>query len=212
MKKHSNLFVFLSVIYVACVLISNILATKMLSVFGMSITGGAILFPLSYIIGDILTEVYGKRNTFLIITFGFVANLLMVSFFAIAIILPYPDFWTNQDAFATILSNTPRLFIASVLGYFAGGFSNAFVMDKLKASGKSKRISFRVIISTIVGEFLDTSVFLLVGFIGNIAFNELLIMIAFQTLFKTLIEIILVPLTILLTKKISKYEVEETTC
>ena len=211
-KKYSNLFVILSILYVSCVLISNILATKMISAFGMAITGGAILFPLSYIIGDILTEVYGRKSTFLIITLGFISNLLMVAFFAVAIVLPYPDFWTNQEAFSTILSNTPRLFIASVLGYFAGGFSNSLIMDKLKTSGKSKRISFRVIISTLVGEFLDTGIFLTVGFIGTMKPSELINMIGFQTLFKIVLEIILVPITILLVRLITKHEEDKFKC
>ncbi len=208
-KKHSDLFVLLSILYVSCVLISNILATKMINVFGLSITGGAILFPLSYIIGDILTEVYGRRSAFLIIIFGFISNLLMVVFFSIAIILPYPNFWTNQDAFSIILSNTPRLFIASVLGYFAGGFSNSFIMEKLKTSRKAKGISFRVIISTLVGEFLDTGIFLTVGFVGTMDSIELISMIGFQTVFKIMIEVLLVPITIILAKRISKYEIDD---
>lgn len=209
-NKHSDLFIFFAIVYVACVLISNVLATKLILVFGVAMTGGVIMFPVSYIIGDILTEVYGRKDAFKVITYGFVCNLVMVLTFYIAIKLPYPDYWMKQDAFSAILSNTPRLFISSVLGYFAGGLSNSYVMDKMKEKSQkktsSRSMSLRMILSTIIGEYLDTAVFLLIGFIGTISLSEITIMILFQSLAKVVYEVIFVPITITVSRRIAAYE------
>lgn len=192
---YSETFLFISVLFISCLLVSNILASKLMNIFGISMTAGVLVFPITYIIGDVLTEVYGHNKAKKIIIYGFICNLLMVILFFIAIKMPYPDYWQNQDAFVTILSNTPRMLLASFIGYLIGGFTNSYVLEYIKNNSKIKYLWFRTILSTIIGETLDTSIFLLIGFIGTIANKELGIMIIYQTLAKILYEVVLTPVT-----------------
>lgn len=192
---YSETFLFISVLFISCLLVSNILASKLMNIFGISMTAGVLVFPITYIIGDVLTEVYGHNKAKKIIIYGFICNLLMVILFFIAIKMPYPDFWQNQDAFVAILSNTPRMLLASFVGYLIGGFTNSYVLEYIKNNSKIKYLWFRTILSTIIGETLDTSIFLLIGFIGTIANKELGIMIIYQTLAKILYEVVLTPVT-----------------
>lgn len=192
---YSETFLFISVLFISCLLVSNILASKLMNIFGISMTAGVLVFPITYIIGDVLTEVYGHNKAKKIIIYGFICNLLMVILFFIAIKMPYPDYWQNQDAFVTILSNTPRMLLASFVGYLIGGFTNSYVLEYIKNNSKIKYLWFRTILSTIIGETLDTSIFLLIGFIGTIANKELGIMIIYQTLAKILYEVVLTPVT-----------------
>ena len=119
----------------------------------------------------------------------------MVLIFTIAIKLPYPHYFENQDAFALVLGNTPRLFLASVTAYLIGGISNSYIMNYIKNNSKIKHLWYRTILSTIVGEALDSIIFLTIAFIGNIEFNDLLLMILYQAIAKILFEVILTPLT-----------------
>lgn len=196
-KQHyySSTFLFIVVIFISCILISNILASKIISIFGFSMTGGVLVFPITYILGDVITEVYGFKNSKKVIVYGFICNLLMVILFAIAMRLPYPEYWQNQEAFVAILSNTPRLLLASFIGYLLGGLSNAFIMEYIKNNSKIKYLWFRTILSTIIGEGLDTFVFLMIGFYGTMKTGNLMSMILFQSFAKILYEVILTPLT-----------------
>lgn len=194
-QYYSSTFLFIAVIFISCILISNILASKIISIFGVSMTGGVLVFPITYILGDVITEVYGFKNSKKIIIYGFICNLLMVILFAIAMKLPYPEYWQNQEAFVAILSNTPRLLLASFIGYLLGGLSNAFIMEYIKNNSKIKYLWFRTILSTIIGEGLDTFVFLVIGFYGTIKTGNLMSMILFQSFAKILYEIIFTPLT-----------------
>lgn len=203
---YSESFLFISVIFISCLLVSNILASKLMSVFGISMTAGVLVFPITYIIGDVLTEVYGHKKAKKVIIYGFICNLLMVILFFIAIKMPYPEFWQNQDAFVTILSNTPRMLLASFIGYLIGGFTNSYVLEYIKNNSKIKYLWFRTILSTIVGETLDTSIFLLIGFIGTMANKDLAIMIICQTLAKIIYEIVLTPVTYKVVNYVKKIE------
>lgn len=198
MKKketYSEIFLFISILFITCILVSNILASKIINIFGISMTGGVLVFPITYIIGDVLTEIYGYKKSKKIIIYGFICNLIMVILFYIAMKLPYPEYYLNQDAFVAVLSSTPRLLLASFIGYLAGGLTNSYIMDYIKNNSKIKYLWFRTITSTIIGEFLDTSIFLTIGFIGTMKTNDLLFMIVCQSVAKTLYEIVLTPLT-----------------
>lgn len=194
-NNNSDLFLLISILFVACVLISNILASKIISIFGISMTGGVLIFPISYIIGDILTEVYGFKKAKKVIIYGFICNFIMVLTFYIAIKLPYPDFWINQQAFETILGNTPRILIASFVGYILGGLTNSYILEYIKYKSKIRFLWFRTILSTIVGEGLDTLIFILIGFYGTMSNIDLMLMILYQSGAKILYEIVLTPLT-----------------
>lgn len=192
---YSEIFLFISILFITCILVSNILASKIINIFGISMTGGVLVFPITYIIGDVLTEIYGYKKSKKIIIYGFTCNLIMVILFYIAMKLPYPEYYLNQDAFVAVLSSTPRLLLASFIGYLAGGLTNSYIMDYIKNNSKIKYLWFRTITSTIIGEFLDTSIFLIIGFIGTMKTNDLLFMIVCQSAAKTLYEIVLTPLT-----------------
>lgn len=194
-ELYSEIFLFISILFITCILVSNILASKIITIFGISMTGGVLVFPITYIIGDVLTEIYGYKKSKKIIIYGFICNLIMVILFFIAMKLPYPDYYLNQEAFVAVLSSTPRLLLASFIGYLVGGLTNSYIMDYIKNNSKIKYLWFRTITSTIIGEFLDTAIFLTIGFIGTIKTNDLIFMIVCQSAAKTIYEIVLTPLT-----------------
>lgn len=193
--KYSDLFLYLVMLYITCILVANIAAFKVIKLFSITVTAGTLVFPISYILGDVFSEIYGYKVTKKIIISGFVCNALMVLVFTIAIKLPYPDYFTNQESFALVLGNTPRLFFAGIVAYLIGGLSNSFIMNYIKYKSKIKYLWFRTILSTIVGETLDSIVFLSIGFAGIIEFKSLIMMIVYQSFTKILFEIIMTPFT-----------------
>lgn len=205
-NKYSEPFLYMSIIFVCCLLLSNILASKILSVGPyFSITAGALVFPISYIINDIFAEVYGFEKTKKIIIFGFIMNLSMTLIITLAIFLPAPSYYENSKAFSTILGSTPRNFIASLFAYLVGSLVNAKVMVLMKTN-KSNKFSVRAIISTILGELSDSCIFVLVAFLFKLTLNQLIIMILTQVVLKTLYEILCLPITVRVIEKVKKYE------
>lgn len=205
-NKYSEIFLIISILFVVCNLLSNILCSKIISIFGITCTAGILIFPISYIIGDVLTEIYGYKQSQKVIIYGFFFNAFATLIFFIAIKLPFPNFWQNQESFSLILGNTFRVYIASVLGYLIGGFTNSFIMHYIKNNTKIKFLWFRTIFSTIIGESLDTIIFLTISFLGIYSNSQLLFMILYQSLFKILYEIIFTPLTYFVIKKVRKIE------
>lgn len=195
MKKYSELFVYLVMSYITCILIANVAAFKVIELFSITMTAGTLIFPLSYILGDVFSEIYGYNVTKKIIIGGFLCNALMVLIFTVAIKMPYPDYFVNQEAFALVLGNTPRLFLAGIIAYLVGGLSNSFILNYIKNTSKIKCLWFRIISSTIIGEMLDSIIFLFIGFFGSISNKELIIMIICQALVKILFEVIMIPFT-----------------
>ncbi len=205
-NKYSEPFLYMSIIFVCCLLLSNILASKILSVGPtFSITAGALVFPVSYIINDIFAEVYGYEKTKKIIIFGFIMNLFMTLIITLAIVIPSPVWYKNSEAFKTILGSTPRNFIASLLAYLIGSLVNAKVMVVMKSNKKNK-FGVRAILSTVFGELTDSCIFVLVAFLFKLTINQLLIMILTQVVLKTLYEILCLPITIRVIDKVKMYE------
>ena len=156
---------------------------------------GIVIFPISYIVGDILTEVYGYRNARRVIWLGFFCNLLAVVGLVAGQLLPPAGFWDGQEAYERILGYTPRLLVASFMAYLVGEFTNAYVLSKMKALTRGKWLWTRTIGSTFVGQGLDSLIFIVVAFAGTIATNELATAIITQWLFKTTYEAMATPLT-----------------
>lgn len=205
--RFSPLFLGLTCMFVTCLLISNIIAGKLITVAKLPpLPAAVILFPITYIFGDILTEVYGFRNARLAIWIGFAANLLMIAVFALTILLPYPSFWKGQTAYATVLGMTPRIVAASMLGYLAGEFSNAVVLSRLKIWFKGRQLWIRTIGSTIVGEGFDTAVFIGLAFAGSMPWVALLAMMGTQYLWKVIYETVVTPLTYWVIGWVKRYE------
>lgn len=193
----SQLFVTLACAFVACLLISNIIAGKLIEVFGFVLPAAVILFPVTYIFGDVLTEVYGFERTRLVIWVGFAANALMSAVFLITIALPHPSFWKQQNEYATVLGFTPRVVLASLIAYAVGEFSNSIVMSKLKLVSRGRRLWLRTIGSTLVGQGIDTLIFISIAFAGVAPQRILFEMMAVQFLWKVGYEAAFTPLTYL---------------
>lgn len=202
----SVLFMFAGILFAICLLIANILATKIILIGSWVAPAGVLIFPIAYILNDVIVEVWGYDKARLIIWAGFAVNLLAALFFSLAIVVPAAPFWTNQDAFAAILGSTPRIILASLMAYLIGSFLNAYVMSRMKIWMKGKEFSVRAILSTLVGETADSLIFITIAFAGNLPVNVLLIMILTQACIKTIYEIIILPLTIVVVRWVKKTE------
>lgn len=187
------LFFLIATISIACLIVSNIIAVKIVNLFGLILPAAVLIFPLSYVLGDVLTEVYGYAKARLVIWLGFFANLLVVIFIKVAEILPPASFWVHQSAYSTILGYTPRILFASFIAYLVGKFLNSFTLSKLKIFTKGRWLWIRTITSTFVGQFADSFIFISVAFFGNIPLNALLKMIIIQWLFKVSYETLATP-------------------
>jgi uncharacterized integral membrane protein (TIGR00697 family) len=154
-------------VFITCLITANIIAVKVTSLGPFLLPAAIFVFPLSYIFGDILTEVYGYRVARRVIWLGFACNLIFVFFAWVGQVLPGAVFWENQEAYKSILGFTPRLLAASFLGYLAGEFANSFVLARMKILTRGRWLWSRTIGSTIIGQGLDTSIFITVAFIGT---------------------------------------------
>ena len=209
-KTVSVLFMFAGILFAICLLISNILATKIILIGSWAAPAGVLIFPIAYIINDVIVEVWGYQKARLIIWSGFAVNLLAALFFTLAIVVPAAPFWQNQAAFSTVLGSTPRIIAASLMAYLVGSFLNAFVMSKVKVLMKGKDFSVRAILSTLIGEAADSFIFIVIAFAGNLPFNVLVGMIFTQACIKTVYEIVILPFTIIIVKWVKKVEGEDT--
>jgi uncharacterized integral membrane protein (TIGR00697 family) len=194
-KPQYRYFDILVALFVAVLLISNIASTKILTLWKFTFDGGTILFPLSYVFGDVLTEVYGFRRSRKVIWLGFFSALLMsLVFYVVQILPPAPD-WPNQQAFEVILGFVPRIVTASLIAYFAGEFSNSITLSILKIRTKGRFLWIRTIFSTIIGEGIDTILFCMIAFYGTVPGNVLWTIIISNYIFKCSVEILFTPLT-----------------
>jgi uncharacterized integral membrane protein (TIGR00697 family) len=191
----TSLYPILATVFVSLLLLSNIAATKLIA-FGPLITdGGAFLFPLTYVLGDILSEVYGLKATRRIIWLGFAMALLAgFTFYLVQLSPPAPG-WENQSAFEAVLGFVPRILLASVCGYLAGEFLNSYVLVKIKERTLERRLWLRLVGSTVVGEFADTLVFCTVAFYGVITGAEFINYVLVGYVYKTMLEVFLLPVT-----------------
>lgn len=204
-KNFSTLFLIITAVYVTCLLLSNLIAGKLWAVTETAMLPAAVvLFPVTYILGDVFTEVYGFKKARTIIWLGFVCNFFAVAVYIITIAMPHPSFFENQNAYEIVLGTTPRVTIASFIGYIFGEFSNSAVLSKLKVKTKGKHLWLRTILSTIVGEGFDSIIFITISFWGTMPNSALSQMILFQFLFKVFYEIIFTPVTYLIVKWIKK--------
>ncbi|MFA7285422.1 MAG: queuosine precursor transporter [Candidatus Paceibacterota bacterium] len=195
MDKNYKYLGIISVFFVSVLLISNVASTKIVDFGIFTFDAGTLLFPLSYIFGDILTEVYGYKKSKQVIWLGFFMALLMSLVFIIVGALPAASDWGNQEAYDKILGLTPRIVLASLVAYTLGSFSNAFVLAKMKIWSGGKKLWARTIGSTVVGELVDSSLFILIAFVGILPSSLLLTLIISNYIFKTLIEVLFTPVT-----------------
>jgi len=206
---HHKYFDIISGVFIAVLIISNIASTKVAAIGGFNFDAGTILFPISYIFGDILTEVYGYTKSRRIIWLGFICLALMSATLAIVQILPSSTDWPNQGAYEAILGFVPRLTLASIIAYLAGEFSNSYILAKLKVLTQGKFLWLRTIGSTIAGEAVDSVIFTLVAFYGVLPLDALLNLLGTIYVFKVLIEIAATPLTYKIVSALKRSEQED---
>ncbi len=205
-QKYSIYFVIISISSVVLLLISNITAVKLCQFWKIVMPSSALLFPLTYIIGDIIAEVYGYKKAKFVIIAGFTANLIMVSFFALSIKLPASATWTLQSSYQAVLGTTPRVFVASLFSVLLGSLSNAYSLDLIKKITKGKFLWMRTIGSTVIGELVDTIIFVTIAFIATVPTSVLISMIISQYLWKVIYETLATPFTYFVINKYKRLE------
>jgi uncharacterized integral membrane protein (TIGR00697 family) len=194
---YSRWFVLVTAIFITCLITANIIAVKLVSVLGLVLPAAIIIFPISYIFGDVLTEVYGYHRARQIIWLGFLCNIVAVIAIWIGQVLPPASFWDGQEAYERILGYTPRLLGASFLAYLVGEFANSFVLAKMKIATGGRWLWARTIGSTLVGQGLDSLVFITLAFIGTIPLPALVSSIVTQWIAKSVYEAAVTPVTYL---------------
>jgi uncharacterized integral membrane protein (TIGR00697 family) len=211
-KTEPKQFRYLDVItalFVAVLLISNVVATKITSLGMFTLSAAAILFPLSYIFGDVLTEVYGYARARKVVWIGMACNIIMAVVFMIVGALPSAGAWHNQSAYDAILGQTPRIVLASIIGYFAGEFSNSFILAKVKLVTKGKFLWIRTIGSTLFGELVDTLLFISIAFWGILPPPVIMSLIISNYIVKVGIEVLFTPVTYIVVNFLKKAENED---
>lgn len=205
-QKNSNMFLYIAICFVTILLISNTVAVKIVQIGQFSLTGATFIFPISYIFGDILTEVYGYKASRKVIWAGFLALVFMSLIYWLVQLLPAASFWNNQQAYEIILGAAPRIALASIVGYFTGEFSNSYVLSKMKIWTSGKYLWARTIGSTVVGEAVDSFLFIIIAFIGIIPFSGLVAMVLSIYIIKVVYEILITPVTYLIVRKLKHFE------
>jgi uncharacterized integral membrane protein (TIGR00697 family) len=199
-------FVVLSALFITCLTTANILIVKQIAIVNIIIPAAIIIFPINYICGDVLTEVYGYKQARLVIWLGFICNLIAVIAFWIGGLLPSAPVFEAQSAYERILGNTPRFLFASFAAYLAGEFVNSFILAKMKVATRGRWLWSRTIGSTLAGQGIDTLIVLTIAFVGILPFSVLGIMILSHWLLKSVYEIIATPLTYVVVNYLKRKE------
>ena len=207
MKKISETQLYLTVIATVSMIASNILAAKQIRLLpGIITSGGTIVFPITYILSDVFSEVYGYRWSRITCYIAFMANLFISVLCQIAIVIPAPDYYQNQEAFATILGSTWRILFASLSAYFIGDFVNDKIFQIMKQKQGERGFCWRAILSSAAGEIIDGALFVIIAFAGTVPNSALISMIGWTPILKIIFEIIILPLTVAVVKKVRVLE------
>lgn len=211
-SSYSLPFLVLTVLFIVCLIISNLVEIKTVPLGPFTITAGLVVFPISYIINDCIVEIYGFKAARLAIWLGFAMMLLVALLLNVAILLPSTPDWTLQDAMAAIFGVVPRMMFASFAAFLCGSMANAYVMHRMKLTAKTSgrdgtmRFSIRAIVSTLWGESIDSLVFFPIAFGGMLPPEVILQLIISQTLLKTAYEIVILPATITVVRRLRHIE------
>ena len=208
-KQVSVLFMLFSILFCVFLIAANLLETKQISVLDISLTGGLIVFPVSYIINDCVCEVWGYRKARLLIWTGFAMNFFFVTMGALCDWIPGAPYWHNEAGFHAIFGLAPRIAVASFVAFLAGSFANAYVMSKMKIHDQGRHFSSRAVWSTVVGESCDSLLFFPLALGGVVPTEELPKLMIWQVVLKTLYEVIALPVTIRVVKFMKKHEGED---
>lgn len=202
----SVLFMLFSILFCVCLILANLLETKQIAIGPVSLTGGLIVFPISYIINDCVCEVWGFRKARLLIWSGFAMNFFFVAVGALCDWIPGAPYWNYDEGFHAVFGLAPRIAAASFVAFLLGSFANAYVMSKMKIRDSGRNFSARAILSTIAGESIDSLIFFPLALSGVVPTEELPKLMLMQVLLKTAYEILVLPLTIRVVKYVKEYE------
>ncbi len=209
-NKVSVLFMLFSILFCVCLIAANVLETKQIAFGSISLTGGLIVFPVSYIINDCVCEVWGYKKTRMLIWTGFAMNFFFVMLGAICDMIPGAPYWTNDEGFHAVFGLAPRIAFASFLAFICGSFVNAYVMSKMKLSSGGKYFSLRAVVSTIFGESVDSIIFFPLALWGVVPNEELPWLMLWQVFLKTAYEVVVLPLTIRVVRYVKRHEQVDT--
>lgn len=205
-QKVSVLFMLFSILFCVCLITANVLETKQISIGWVNITGGLLVFPVSYIINDCVCEVWGYGRARLLIWTGFIMNFIFVLFGALADAIPGAPYWHNDEGFHAVFGLAPRIAAASFIAFLAGSFINAYVMSRMKIASGGKHFSLRAVVSTIFGETADSLIFFPLALYGVVPTDEMFALIVSQIILKTLYEVVILPVTIRVVRKTKEHE------
>ena len=205
-SRPSPLLLAVAALFVATLVTSNIIAVKVADVGPLVVPAAIVIFPLAYLFGDVLTEVWGYATARAVIWTGFLANIVVVVFIAAAIAIPADSHYADQAAYARVLGQTPRLVLASLAAYLCGEFLNAFVLARLKVATRGRWLWTRTIGSTLVGQGVDSAVFITLAFAGTQPWSLLLVIIRDVWAVKVLYEIVATPLTYAIVTMLKRLE------
>lgn len=205
----SVLFMLFSILFCVCLIAANVLETKQIAVGPISLTGGFIVFPVSYIINDCVCEVWGFRKARLLIWTGFAMNFFFVAMGAICDLIPGADYWNNDAGFHAIFGLAPRIALASFVAFVIGSFVNAYVMSRMKIRDGGKRFSARAILSTVAGETCDSVIFFPLALAGVVPASELPWLMLWQVVLKTIYEVLALPITVRVVRAMKQHEGED---
>ena len=209
-NKVSVLFMLFSILFCVCLIAAKLLETKQIALGKISMTGGLIVFPVSYIINDCVCEVWGYKKTRMLIWTGFAMNFFFVSLGAICDAIPGAPYWTNDEGFHAVFGLAPRIAFASFLAFICGSFVNAYIMSKMKLSSGGKNFSLRAVVSTIFGESVDSIIFFPLALWGVVPTEELPWLMLWQVFLKTAYEVVVLPLTIRVVRYVKRHEQVDT--
>ena len=199
----------MAIMFNVCLIASNLFETKLFMAGPIALTGGVIIFPISYIINDCLVEVWGYRKARLVIWSGFVMNFFVVAMAQIVRLLPAAPFWDGGPHFDYVFAMAPRVTLASMMAFLCGSTVNAWIMSRMKVASKGRRFSFRAIVSSIGGETVDSLIFFPIAFWGLGAEDMVRLMLT-QIVLKTLYEVIILPVTNVVVRRLKRFEGEDT--
>ncbi len=205
-KQVSVAFMVCGLLFATCLIVANIVEQKLISIGPIQATAGLLIFPVSYIVNDLIAEVWGYRKVRLIIWYGFLMNFLAVGIFQLSILVPGSENFTHGEAYNLVLGNTIRITVASFIAFLFGSFINAYIMSRMKILQHGRGFSLRAIVSTIAGEGIDSLIFFFIAFSGILPVNVIVTLILTQTGMKTAYELLALPLTNVLVKWVKKKE------
>lgn len=202
----SVLFMLFGILFCVCLITANVLETKQIAFGPISLTGGLIVFPISYIINDCVCEVWGYAKARLLIWTGFAMNFVFVMFGALCDVIPGAPYWSNDAGFHAVFGLAPRIAGASFLAFLAGSFINAYVMSRMKIRSRGRNFSARAVWSSVAGETADSAIFFPLALSGVVPWSELPAMMVAQIVLKTLYEVMVLPITIRVVKATKRHE------